>query len=83
VVVKSEDGVATLSRKRAIGSPRDGGRVSINGDMRAASIGSALSDETDATVAVTLPERWSRSLTWWKKRKGDGDKVLPITMVVV
>ena len=57
VVVNSEAGVATLSRKRAIGSPRDGGRVSVDGEMCEAITGSALSGETGATVAVILPAR--------------------------
>ena len=38
-----------------IGSPREGGRLSIDAEMRAASTGSALSGETGAMVAVTLP----------------------------
>jgi hypothetical protein len=58
VVVNNEDGLATLSRKRTIGSPRDdGGRVSIDGGMYAASTETALSGETGAMVAVMLPAR--------------------------
>jgi hypothetical protein len=56
-VVNSEDGVATLSRKRAIGSPRDGGRTSVEGDIWEASTGSAPSGETGEMVAVILPAR--------------------------
>jgi len=46
VVVNNKDRVAT---------PLERGRVSIDGEMRAASTGSALSGETGAMVAVTLP----------------------------
>jgi len=56
-VVNSEDWVATPSRKRASGSPRDGGRASVDGEMWAASVGSALNGETGARVAVILPAR--------------------------
>ena len=64
--------MATLSRKRMIGSPRDGGRVSADGEILEASTGSALNGEVGATVAVILPARWSRSRTWGKKEKQMG-----------
>ena len=55
VAVKREDGVATLSRKSSIGSPRDGDRRSVAGDILDANIGSAVRGEADTTVVEIVP----------------------------